>query len=406
MARHKWQFKARFRKTAYGWNGTGLASRRMREAVSEIKKVAKQDPALAGQGVIELFCRLYPALMQIDSSSGALGNALNKTIDQLLPILIQAEWDMNTRGQWLQKLYEAIQADDWGTFDSLRDHWGELCVYPDLARLWADELMPIVKEIWQNEAHCYFVGSDMCLSCLLYTDQYDELYRLIQLNRSQFWPYIKFWAMALIKQDKPEEALSYIEQIKSEKTVNNESPQMDHFCESTLITMGRTEEAYQEYGLKLSSYGTYLNIYRNLCKRYPTLNKRQILLDCMDQTGPKGKWFAAAKTAGFLDIALACAKTGDSDPNTLLRATRDYAEKEPEFAVAVGIEAIMIFLTAEFHDPITATDINQAHYLVSSVAHKASVGERLHAELSKRVLKESNKMKPGLRNAIMGILRG
>jgi hypothetical protein len=170
--------------------------------------------------------------------------------------------------------------------------------------------------------------------------------------------------------------------------------------------MGRTEEAYQEYGLKLSSYGTYLNIYRNLCKRYPTLNKRQILLDCMDQTGPKGKWFAAAKTAGFLDIALACAKAGDSDPNTLLRATRDYAEKEPEFAVAVGLEAIMIFLTAEFHDPITATDINQAHYLVSSVAQKASMGERLHAELSKRVLKESNKMKPGLRNAVMGRLRG
>ena len=41
----------------------------MREAVSEIKKVAKKDLALAGEGVIELFYRLYPALMQIDGSS-------------------------------------------------------------------------------------------------------------------------------------------------------------------------------------------------------------------------------------------------------------------------------------------------------------------------------------------------
>lgn len=73
MPTHKWKFKSHFRKQAYGWKGTSLASKRMREAVSEIKKVAKNDPALAGEGIVELFCRLYPALMQIDGSSSALG---------------------------------------------------------------------------------------------------------------------------------------------------------------------------------------------------------------------------------------------------------------------------------------------------------------------------------------------
>ena len=150
----------------------------------------------------------------------------------------------------------------------------------------------------------------------------------------------------------------------------------------------------------------YLNIYRNLCKRYPTLDKRRILKDCMDQIGVEGKWFAAAKTAGFLDIALACAKTGDSDPNTLLRATRDYAEKDSEFAVSVGTEAIMIILTAEFYDPITTTDINQAYLQVSSVAQKAGIDGAFHASLTRRVLKKSNKMKPALRNAIMSRLQG
>ena len=90
MAKHKWKFKSYFRREAYGWNGTTKASKRMKEAVSEIKKVAKKDSALAGEGVVELFYRLYPALMNIDGSSGALGTAVSKTIDSLLPILIKA----------------------------------------------------------------------------------------------------------------------------------------------------------------------------------------------------------------------------------------------------------------------------------------------------------------------------
>jgi len=65
MPTRTWTFKSYFRREAYGWKGTALASKRMREAVSEIKKVAKKDPALAGEGVIELFVRLYPALMYI-----------------------------------------------------------------------------------------------------------------------------------------------------------------------------------------------------------------------------------------------------------------------------------------------------------------------------------------------------
>lgn len=147
MPKHKWKFKSHFRKQAYGWKGTALASKRMREAVSEIKKVAKKDPALAGEGIVELFYRLYPALMPIDGSSGALGTAMNKTIESLLPVLIQADWDMNTRGKWLEKLYEAIIEDGWGTFDNLRDYWGEICVYSGLAHIWADEMLPVAKRI-------------------------------------------------------------------------------------------------------------------------------------------------------------------------------------------------------------------------------------------------------------------
>ena len=37
---HKWQFKARFRRHAFGWRSQP-AIKRVQEAVSEIKKVAR-----------------------------------------------------------------------------------------------------------------------------------------------------------------------------------------------------------------------------------------------------------------------------------------------------------------------------------------------------------------------------
>lgn len=49
---HKWIFPARFRAAAYGWKSSRLACQRLREAVSEIKKVAKKEPNLAAEGAV------------------------------------------------------------------------------------------------------------------------------------------------------------------------------------------------------------------------------------------------------------------------------------------------------------------------------------------------------------------
>ena len=403
--KHKWNFKSHFRREAYGWNGTAKASKRMKEAVSEIKKIAKKESSLAGEGVVELFARLYPAMMQIDSSSGSLGAAMNKTIDALIPILIKADWDMNTRGKWLDKLYEAIIEDGWGTFDGLRDHWGELCVYPGLAHLWADRFIPIVKETWTTEGSSFFVGSDMCLSCLIFTERHDELQELLELRRKPWWTFNKFWAMVLIKQGKPQEALDYAEQLSSGGNADYEQQKINDFCESTLIDMGRIEEAYDKYGLKVPSYGTNLNVFRGVCKKYPTIDKRKVLLDLIAKSEIKGKWFAAAKTAGQLDIALECATTGDCDPATLLRATRDFAEKDPDFALKVGIEAVMIYLTGNFYDPIEPIDIRMAFTKLMDATNKSDDRQWIQVELLKRVLKDSNKMKVALRKTILGLLK-
>ena len=80
---HRWAFRARFRAHAYGWRGSFLASTRLKEAVREINSVAKSDRVLAAEGCVSLMERLWPALEDIDTSSGALGGAIHRTLAEL-----------------------------------------------------------------------------------------------------------------------------------------------------------------------------------------------------------------------------------------------------------------------------------------------------------------------------------
>jgi hypothetical protein len=354
----------------------------MKEAVSEIKKVARTDSALAGDGAVELLCRLYPACEHIDGSSGSLGTALNRTVATLIPILIQADWDMNTRGRWLEDLYEAVCNDGWSILSQVEDRWGEICVYAGLANLWADRLVPFLRDVWSSEDRGHVTGDSICLSCLLCTQRYDELRELIALDRFKFWSNTGFWAEALVQQGKIDEAIAYAESIRDFHGGKYDNRTVDDFCEKTLLEAGRAEEAYDQYGLRIPEQGTYLSIYRRLVSKYPQRDARQILLDLMGKSGEKGKWFAAAKEAGFLDIALACARSGRAEPATLLRATRDFADTEPQFAVEVGIESIQALLSGTLYELPTGADV-AAHYdVVMAAACRHGMKEQTKAALS------------------------
>ncbi len=84
--KHTWTFKPRLRARAFGWKGSHLACQRLKEAVTEIKKVARVDPVTAGDGVVSLMERIWPAFQHIDTSSGALGGAVYWAQNELLPI--------------------------------------------------------------------------------------------------------------------------------------------------------------------------------------------------------------------------------------------------------------------------------------------------------------------------------
>ena len=84
-ASHAWAFRASLRRNTFGWSGTRKAIERLNEAVGEIERMARTDPALAGEGAVLLLEKLSPAVNQIDSSSGALGNATNGVVEKMVP---------------------------------------------------------------------------------------------------------------------------------------------------------------------------------------------------------------------------------------------------------------------------------------------------------------------------------
>jgi hypothetical protein len=107
---HKWAFGSHFRRQAFGWR-SALPIQRLKEAITEIKRAARTDPLLAAEGAVLLIEKLSPALEQVDSSSGALGSAVNRAIDVLVPIIATPDATESVREAWLERLFDALQED-------------------------------------------------------------------------------------------------------------------------------------------------------------------------------------------------------------------------------------------------------------------------------------------------------
>jgi hypothetical protein len=216
VSAHKWQFKTKFRTNAYGWRGSSLAISRLKEAAAEIKSLQKSDPITAGEGVVSLAERIWPAFQGIDTSSGALGGAVDRTLTELLPILINAPADHKTKSHWLERLFEAVQNDGVDYLSQIEDQWCEIAQFPDLIDQYANRLIELVRRAWADHTSFnYVVGTSICLSCLMAGGRYAELYELLALRRVKFWPWHKFGAEALARQGQWEEAIAYAEAVRS-----------------------------------------------------------------------------------------------------------------------------------------------------------------------------------------------
>lgn len=182
VAPYKWQFSPRFRRNAFGWK-SDIPIQRIKEALAEIKAVAKKKPVLAAAGAALFLEKLAPAIGQVDGSSGGMGSAVNRAIETLVPIIAKANVGGAARKKWLGRLWDALQEDDMPYLDAMGDRWGELCATPEVASRWADDLSPTLTTMWEHCARAgeygYFKGTTACLTALYAAGRHDELLALI-----------------------------------------------------------------------------------------------------------------------------------------------------------------------------------------------------------------------------------
>jgi hypothetical protein len=362
---HKWQFPSRIRPKAFSWKSSRTAVQRIQEAVAEIHSVARHDAILAAEGGVRLIERLSPALEHVDSSSGALGGAVNGAIEALVPIIAAAPVAIRVREQWLDRLYEAHEADEIPYIEILTDHWGELCVTQELASSWADRLLEITRLALSPDKSLrgHYHGTTACLDALLKAERFEELYDV--LRAENFWSYKRWAVKALAAQGRADDAIGLAESSRGPWTSDTD---VNRLCEGILLASGRTEEAYRRYGMYAHRGGTYLATFRSVAKAYPGIPRAQILRDLIEASpGEEGKWFATAKELRMYDVALQLVRDSPCDPKTLARAARDFAEREPGFAHGAGFAALR-WLTLGHGYEITALDVWGAYHSVLKAA--------------------------------------
>ncbi len=368
---HKWEFAPRFRRDGFGWK-SDLPIKRIKEALTEIRQMARKEPVLAAEGAILLLEKLSPSLGHVDSSSGAIGSAVNRTIETLVPIITKAEVTLAIRRRWLDRLWQAIQEDAMPYIEYLGDFWGELCVLPELASAWADQLLPMVQSIWSPSAtgHGYCKGTTACLSALHAANRHEELLALIEQAPFKWWHDRRWGVKALLAMGKKSDALSYVEASRGR---NQPDEVISQAGEEILLSSGLRDEAYCRYALQANQGTTNLNTFRAIAKKYPDKAAADILRDLVaSQPGAEGKWFAAAKDAGLYSVAIDLVTRSPTDPRTLIRAAKEFAKKEPPFAVAAGLAALRWIFAGHGYD-ITDTEILDAYQAAIAAASFAGI---------------------------------
>ena len=355
---HRWIFLSRFKVGGFGWRSE-LPIKRIREAVSEIKKAARKDKIVGAEGAVIFLERVSQAIGHVDSSSGAIGTAVNRAVETLVPIITAAPADEKLRDEWLKRLWDAVDQDEMPYIEPLAEEWGALCVAAERASRWADAFIEGVCHVWSPDTHSggYFKGTAACLSGLFAAGRYGELLQLLEMAPYKSWHNRQWGVKALFAQGYNAAAIRYAEDTRG---LNESDSRISSACEDILLSSGMRREAYDRYALEANRRGTYLATFRAIAKKYPEIEPDSILRDLAARTsGDEGKWFAAAKSVGLYGQAIALANQSPCDPKTLTQAARDFADTQPDFARSAGLAALK-WMTQGHGCELTARDVADA----------------------------------------------
>ena len=376
-----WAFRTRFRRGAFGWRGTHLAIGRINEALTEIRAVARHDTASAAEGAVLLLEKLSPALCQIDSSSGALGNATYAAVQELAPLISQAPVSAPVRKKWLDRLFDAIQEDDPPHIESLGDHWGDLCATKELASAWADQLLPTLKNVLRERkrgTYAFFSGATLCYSALFKADRHDQILELLDMDPHPIWPYLVWGAKVLAARGQIDEAIAYLRERAGSTTSDTF---IARFAEEELLKAGRRAEAFNRFALLANQANTHLATFRALAKKYPELAKDRLLDHLIASTpGEPGKWFATAKTLKLFEQATRLAWASPCDPKTLNRSARDHLKTQPDFAMQCALASLHWMSMGHGYE-LTGLDVQDAHRIAIEAACACQQNEQTRASI-------------------------
>lgn len=371
-----WAFRRSLRRSAFGWRGSRLAIARLNEALSEIRAVARRDLARAAEGAVLLLEKISPAVRDVDSSSGALGNAVYAAVSGLVPVIAGAEVSDATRDGWLERLFEAIQEDDPPYIESLGDAWGDLCATEERASHWVDELLPTVRHVMADRKSgrfAWFPGTSLCYSALFKAKRHDELFELIRADSPTIWQFQVWGARVYAARGDVDAAIAYMDGFRE-----RQPEAFAAFAEELLLKAGRRVEAYTKYAIAANQRNSYLATYRAIAKRYPEVDPDKLLVDLIASTpGSEGKWFATAKTLKLFDMALALARRSPTEPKTLIRAASAEMANNPPFACEAGLLALH-WIALGYGYEITGTDVAEAAAVVRRAG--AALGKAVEME--------------------------
>ena len=356
---------------------------RINEALSEIRAVGRKDPALAAEGAVLFLEKISPAICDIDSSSGALGNAVYLAVETLVPILVAAPVAVEVRAKWLDRLFDAMQDDDPPYIENLGDHWGELCAGIELATHWADHLLSLLRHVMEDRSkgtYAYSNGTVPCCSALFAAGRHDELLKWLALDPRPHWQHAIWGARVLAARGQIDEAIDYLR-----RHGGNYLPAsvLARFAEEGLRKAGRWREAYQQHAIAASQASSRIATFRAIAARYPELEPDRILADLMASTpGDEGKWFATAKTLKRFDLATRLAWHSPCDPKTLTRAARDHLADQPAFAVEVAVAALH-WISLGYGYDLMGLDVSEAYRYAREAGERMGQLDQVEARLRK-----------------------
>jgi hypothetical protein len=194
------------------------------------------------------------------------------------------------------------------------------------------------------------------------------LLELLETAPSIWWEYRRWGVRALLAMGRADEAIRYAE---APRGLNDNRELIARACEEILLSLGRSAEAYERYAIAANRGTSYVAVFRAIVRKYPAQEPQRILRDLVVRTpGQEGKWFAAAKEAGLLEMAIGLANQSPCDPKTLTRAARDFIEQNPVFAFEAGLAALR-WLGEGFGFEVSGVDVWAAY------SHTINAAERV-----------------------------